>query len=108
MKGTFRVDFAWRNKFGEVTPITADVEFSPKTVGDNLTPLLAKAVEASGLTKLPLNEASAIGVTIRRLPMFREYRVTGGSADSGGSVVKAETPAEALTQVKGGSHVEVA
>ena len=108
MQGTFRVDFVWRNKFGESTPHTADVKFNPKKVGNNLSPLLAEAAEAAGLTKLPLNEASAIGVTVRRLPQFREYIVTGGSAPNGGSHVKATSPADALAQVTGGTHVEVA
>lgn len=107
MEGTFRVDFVWRNKFGETTPYSADVKFTPKVVGNNLSPLLDQAAEAAGLTKLPLNEASAIGITVRRLPQFREYIVTGGSAAQGGTRVKATSPADALAQVSG-THVEVA
>ena len=106
--GIYRVDFVWRNKFGETTPYSADVEFTAKKVGNNLSPLLEAAAEQAGLTKLPLNEASAVGVTVRRLPEFREYVVTGGSASTGGSRVKATSPAEALTLVEGGTHVEVA
>lgn len=109
MKGTFRVDFAWRNKFGETTPYSADVEFSPKKVGNNLSPLLSEAAEKAGLTKLPLNEMSAIGVTVRRLPQFREYIVTGDNRVANGGVrVKATSAADARSQVPGATHAEVA
>lgn len=108
MKGTFNVTLSWRNKFGEVTDYSETVEFNPKKIGDNLTPVVTKAIEQSGLTKTPLNENSAVQITVTRAAQLRDFTVSGGEAAAGGAKVKASSVADALSQVPGATHAEIA